>query len=75
MGNSGTSGLKIHLKAKHGALFDNKFSQGESDRSKIQFSESSGCTSILNCINPSQSKEKLSFIIVPSVYNTQFSAH
>lgn len=55
MKNSGTSGLKRHLKAKHEALFDKEFSQGEPDRSKVQCSAatSSGCgsTRILDWIN------------------------
>lgn len=62
MKNSGTSGLKRHLKAKHGTLFDKEFSQGEPDRSKVQCSAStgSGSNSILDWINRSQSKENVS---------------
>ena len=56
MKNSGTSGLKRHLKAKHGSLFDKEFSQEETNQSKVQCSalNGSGSTSILEWINRSQ---------------------
>lgn len=62
MKNSGTSGLKRHLKAKHGTLFNKEFSQEESDRSKVQCSgsASSGSTTVLDWINRRQSKENVS---------------
>lgn len=63
MKNSGTSGLKRHLKAKHGMLFDKEFSQGVPDRSKFQCSassESGRSNSILDWMNRSQSKENVS---------------
>lgn len=59
MKNSGTSGLKRHLKAKHGTLFDKEFSQGGPDRSKVS-SGSTTSTSILDWINRSQSEENVS---------------
>lgn len=62
MKNSGTSGLKRHLEAKHGTLFDKEFCQEKPDRSKVQCSASSGSGStILDWIgNRSQSKENVS---------------